>query len=59
LNVGWHITEEDLILSVYENTKELELHYIKLKEIATDGAPSVIAEKQVWKVELRERLQIL
>jgi hypothetical protein len=34
-----------LILSVYENTEERELSYIKLKRMATDGTPSTVGKE--------------
>jgi hypothetical protein len=47
-------TGEDLFLSVCEAMKELELPGIKLKEVTTDGAPSMTGKKTGLMVELGE-----
>jgi hypothetical protein len=40
------MTGEHLILSVYENTKEPELPYVKLKGMATGRAPSTAGKQR-------------
>jgi hypothetical protein len=48
-DTSWHgntTTGEDLLLSVYETTKELELPWKKWKVVTTGGAPGIVKKSR-------------